>query len=305
MPSERDILELLGRLRGRLDEDVSLEALAAKSGWSRFHFHRQFKKVVGETPKAYTLRLRLERAAARVATSDSSLQTIAAAEGFASHEVFTRAFRRQFGRTPRAYRDAALLTASPMTRAHHVTLTDVIAPCLGLFHITIDPPRRIPMPTLSIEKRQLKATPILFTRLRAARHELATAIGEGAGKTFPYAQRIGAAIAGHPFTRYLSTGPGLYSIEVGVPLAAPAAGDGDIEAGFLSAGPAAVAVHAGPYEQLSETYAALERWIEANGFRATESPWERYVTDPGEHPNPADWRTEVYWPIAERAPADA
>ncbi len=301
MPSERDIVDLLGRLRGRLDEDVSLGALAEKAGWSPSHFHRKFKKVVGETPKQYTLRLRLERAAARLASGDDSVLAIAAAEGFASHEVFTRAFRRHFCCTPSEYRETALPATPAPVRARHVALTDSIAPCLGLFHITLDPLRRVPMPTLSIEKRHLDATPILFTRLRAAQHELAQAIGEGAGKTFPYAMRIGAAIAGHPFTRYVSTGPGLYSIEVGVPLAAPASGEGDVEAGFLPTGPAAVAVHAGPYEQLSETYAALERWIEANGLRTAGPPWERYLTDPGEHPDPANWRTEVYWPITETA----
>jgi AraC family transcriptional regulator len=301
MPTERDIVDLLGRLRGRLDEDVSLEALAEKAGWSPFHFHRTFKKVVGETPKRYTLRLRLERSAARLAGGDDPVLAIAAAEGFASHEVFTRAFRRRFGCSPSGYREASRRAIPATARARHVALTDNIAPCLGLFHITLDPSRRIPMPTLSIEKRHLDATPILFTRLRAAQHELAGAIGEGAGKTFPYAQRIGAAIAGHPFTRYLSTGPGLYSIEVGVPLAAPALGEGDVEAGFLPTGPAAVAVHAGPYDQLSETYAALERWIEANGLRTAGPPWERYLTDPGEHPDPADWRTEIFWPIMERA----
>jgi len=132
-----------------------------------------------------------------------------------------------------------------------------------------------------------------------ARHELSTAIGEGLGKAFPYPLKAGFAIAGRPFTRYLSTGPGLYSIEVGVPTGAAAVGEGDVEAGILPGGPVAVAVHGGHYDQLSETYAALERWIEANGFRAGAAPWESYITDPADFPDPAEWRTEVYWPLAE------
>jgi effector-binding domain-containing protein len=51
------------------------------------------------------------------------------------------------------------------------------------------------------------------------------------------------------------------------------------------------------YDQLSETYAAIEQWIEANEYRPGGPPWESYVTDPGETPNPADWRTEVFWPL--------
>jgi effector-binding domain-containing protein len=56
-------------------------------------------------------------------------------------------------------------------------------------------------------------------------------------------------------------------------------------------------MHGGPYDQLSETYAALERWIEANGYRVSGAPWESYITDPADHPDPADWRTEVFWPL--------
>ena len=63
------------------------------------------------------------------------------------------------------------------------------------------------MPTLSIERREIAPQHILFVRLRAGRHEIANAIGEGLGKAFPYSQRLGLAIAGRPFTRYLSTGP--------------------------------------------------------------------------------------------------
>jgi AraC family transcriptional regulator len=56
-------------------------------------------------------------------------------------------------------------------------------------------------------------------------------------------------------------------------------------------------MHGGPYDTLTETYAALERWIEANSARAGGAPWESYITDPADLPDPAEWRTEVYWPL--------
>jgi AraC family transcriptional regulator len=155
------------------------------------------------------------------------------------------------------------------------------------------------MPMLSIERRILEAHPTLSVRRRAARHELAQAIGEGVGKVYTYAQQAGVALAGHPFTRYFSAGPGLLTIEVGFKLAARAMGEGEVEAGELPAGPAVVAVHGGPYDQLAETYAAAERWIEENKMRPADAPWEWYVTDPAEHPDPKDWRTEVFWPVAQ------
>jgi len=253
--------------------------------------------MVHETPKQYTLRLQLQQAATRLVSSDDSVLDVAVAAGFNSHEVFTRAFRRYFGVTPIAYRAQALAGASADIRRRHVALVHTSGPCFGLYHVPASSRRRSSMPTLSIERREIAAQNILFVRLRVGRHEIANAIGEGLGKAFPYSQRLGLAIAGRPFTRYLSTGPGLFSIEVGMPVAAPPQGEGVVEAGTLPAGPVAVATHAGPYDQLSETYAALERWIESNGYRIGGAPWESYITDPADHPDPADWRTEVYWPL--------
>jgi AraC family transcriptional regulator len=301
MPSEGDILQLLQTLRERLDGDVSLETLAARAGWSPFHFHRAFRRVVGETPKQYTQRLRLERAAARLATGAEPVLSVAAGAGFASHEVFTRAFRRQFGETPSEYRARAVTGMASGSRARHVALTDATGPCVGLYHMHPEPLlRRLPMPMLSIERRELTPAHVLIARARCARHELSKAIGECLGKTFPYAMGTGVPLAGRPFTRYLSTGPGLFTIEAGCVLAAAAPGTNDVEAGLLPGGPSAVAMHGGSYDTLSETYAEMERWIEKNGWRPAGPPWESYITDPAEHPDPANWRTEIFWPLGER-----
>ena len=68
-----------------------------------------------------------------------------------------------------------------------------------------------------------------------------------------------------------------------------------LDAGELRA--EATVVHAGPYDQLPDAYAAIEAWMDSNGRAARSAPWELYVTDPAEHPDPKDWRTEVYWPL--------
>jgi AraC family transcriptional regulator len=297
MPSNRDLLDVVRQIRHGSTDGAPLAGLAARAGWSPFHLHRAFRAMAHETPKQYTLRLQLQRAATRLVSSDDSVLDVAVGAGFNSHEVFTRAFRRYFGVTPMAYRAQALAGASADIRRRHVALVHTSGPCFGLYHVPASSRRRSSMPTLSIERREIAAQNILFVRLRAGRHEIANAIGEGLGKAFPYSQRLGLAIAGRPFTRYLSTGPGLFSIEVGMPVATAPQGEGVVEAGTLPAGPVAVATHVGPYDQLSETYAALERWIESNGYRIGGAPWESYITDPADHPDPADWRTEVYWPL--------
>jgi AraC family transcriptional regulator len=302
MPTDRELLHVLRDIRGRLDGDVSLDAIATRSGWSPFHLHRAFHRLVGETPKQYTLRLRLQGAAARLISSDESIVDVALDAGFTSHEVFTRAFRRHFGRTPASYRATALADATPEMRERHRAMTDDTGPCVGLFHLSVNPPpspRRSPMPTLTIERREVAAQPVLIIRRRVPRAELQAAMAECFGKVFGHCQKVGLPLDGRPFTRYLSTGPGLWTIECGKPLAKAAGGEGEIEALTLPGGPVAMGVHGGQYDQLPDTYAAIERWIESHGLRAGVAPWECYVTSPAEDTNPADWRTEVYWPLAQ------
>ena len=88
----------------QLDAQVPLSVLAEETGLSPFHLHRVFSAVAGETPKQYSLRLQLNRAAAALLTTGESVLRIAMTCGFRSPEVFTRAFRRRFGMTPTAYR---------------------------------------------------------------------------------------------------------------------------------------------------------------------------------------------------------
>ncbi|HEX5420831.1 MAG TPA: GyrI-like domain-containing protein [Gammaproteobacteria bacterium] len=154
------------------------------------------------------------------------------------------------------------------------------------------------MPT-SITRRELAAQPILFVRMQVSRAELSGALGSCLGSVFTYCQEAGIALAGKPFSRYPSAGPGLLTIEAGMPIATAAEGRGEIEFGHLQAGPALFAVHSGPYDQLGETYAAIERWMGENGAQPGGAPWESYVTDPADYPDPKDWRTEVYWPLSE------
>ena len=98
------VTPLLIDVQSKLDREISLESLARQSGYSPFHFHRFFSNAVGETPKKYVDRLRLERAAYKLAITGKTVLQIALSVGFANHETFSRAFKRAFGYTPRDYR---------------------------------------------------------------------------------------------------------------------------------------------------------------------------------------------------------
>src|SRR5690606_27085227 len=135
---------LLREICRDLDGDVSLRALSERTRYSCFHLHRLFVRVLGEPPKQYTSRVRLERAAAKLAAGDEHVMAVALAAGFASHEVFTRAFRRRFGCSPTEYRAAALAGASPAERTRHAEISDRTAPCIGLYRFPLAPTTRRP-----------------------------------------------------------------------------------------------------------------------------------------------------------------
>jgi AraC family transcriptional regulator len=100
-----DVLQrVLVHVEAHLDEDLSLDAVATLAGRSRFHVARELTLALGEPLKRYVNRLRLERAAVRLLVHDASILDVALDAGFASHEVFTRAFRRHFGCSPTALR---------------------------------------------------------------------------------------------------------------------------------------------------------------------------------------------------------
>ena len=294
---KQDLLPLINEICREVDEDLSLAALARRTGWSESRLHRSFAGFAGESPKQYTQRIRLERAAAELLATDSSVMEIALSAGFASHEVFTRAFKRRFGKSPRDFRAASCLAPDQRLRYREVVRT--VSPCLRLYRISpTKNQEKQSMPTSEIERRELESEqPILYIRRRIPLSQLQQTMGECFGALYGYGQKAGLPIAGQPIARYVSTGAGLWTVDFVMPLGAPADSNGEMESGVLASGPIAFAVHHGPYDRLSDTYAAIETWAERNGYSAGGPPWESYVTDPGETPDPADWRTEVFWPL--------
>jgi len=102
---DADLLPVLVRIQAGLDTDLSAAALAERSGMSESTLHRRIVEATGETPRRHIERLRLERAASGLLLRKSTILDVALDNGFASHEVFARAFRRHFGVPPRDYRD--------------------------------------------------------------------------------------------------------------------------------------------------------------------------------------------------------
>jgi AraC family transcriptional regulator len=102
--SPKVLCRAIERLRSDSDADVSLAALAADAGLSRFHFCRAFKESTGLSPHAWLRQHQLDQAMNMLRDTDASVVSVAAALGYSSQTAFAAAFRKLTGETPSTWR---------------------------------------------------------------------------------------------------------------------------------------------------------------------------------------------------------
>jgi AraC-like DNA-binding protein len=103
-PPARHLLRAKDLADARYADALDVDEMAAAAGLSRAHFSREFRRAFGETPHAYLLTRRLERAAALLRTTDRSIADICFSVGLSSVGSFTTSFTRMFEKSPAAYR---------------------------------------------------------------------------------------------------------------------------------------------------------------------------------------------------------
>lgn len=107
MTNAEVILETAKWIEGRLDGELPVPAVAARSGYSLHHFVRLFVGVAGIAPKEYILRRKLSEAGLALARRRCRVTDAAFEFGFRDLETFSRAFSREFGVAPSAVRAGA------------------------------------------------------------------------------------------------------------------------------------------------------------------------------------------------------
>jgi AraC-like DNA-binding protein len=107
VPPARHLLRAKDLADARYSEPLEVEDLARAAGLSKAHFSREFRRTFGESPHAYLLTRRLERAAALLRNTDYSVAEICLEVGLRGVGSFTTSFKRTYGMTPTAYRAAS------------------------------------------------------------------------------------------------------------------------------------------------------------------------------------------------------
>lgn len=98
----------LALLHGQPAEPWTVERLGQAAGLSRTVLHERFVHFLGQPPMQYLARWRMQLAAGRLRDTDDKVLEIALDVGYQSEAAFSRAFRREVGVAPGAWRRARL-----------------------------------------------------------------------------------------------------------------------------------------------------------------------------------------------------
>jgi AraC family transcriptional regulator len=282
----QDLMPLLIDVQLNLDRDTSLESLAQKYGYSPFHFHRLFAKTLRETPKRHVDRLRLERAAYKLAVTWSTVLEVALSVGFKNHETFSRSFKRAFGRSPKDYRNVcraaqvSRLERRQGFRGDGCLLSDV---------------RFVFLPAMMLLAMRRYGAYALCPTPFLKKDKLWTALVARAQCNRVCFHRLAIAIS---YDDPTLTPPGLQRLDACIPISKEVAEQGRIRCLRFAGGRFACIEHTGPHATIDQAYRNL-----ADGIRRSS----RYQFDEGPpiqiyrrihiDGDPGANVTEVYFPV--------
>lgn len=153
------------------------------------------------------------------------------------------------------------------------------------------------MPEISV--RTLERQPTLVMWGKVVVKDMPQFLGRAFRAAATHAETLGTEICGPPFARYrpLDSEFKEFEVEAGFPVTNEPTGSEEVDASSLPAGPAAVAMHIGPYDAMVPTYDAIVAFLREQHAEAFGPAWEVYLSDASEEPDPAKWRTEIVQPF--------
>jgi AraC family transcriptional regulator len=151
---------------------------------------------------------------------------------------------------------------------------------------------------VDVVDRLLDEQPALVVRGKMSTPDIPRWLGDAYHAVATAAAAGGAGLAGPPFARYRALDEDFlhFDVEAGFPVSAALESSGEVEAMMLPGGPAAVVLHIGPYEAMKPSYDTLTAWLDQHDYIPEGAPWEVYLSDANEEPDPTRWRTEIVQP---------
>ena len=259
-----------------LEEDIGMDRLAEVACLSPFHWHRIYTAMRGETLASTVKRLRLHRAADRLANSEMSVAEIAERAGYGSPEAFGRAFKEAYGKAPAGYRASGSHAAfKAANRTGDAT----------------------GFPVEVVVVRELRCAAVQHTGSYMQ-------IDRAMGALFVELAAQGLLTQGARMIGLYFDDPDAVPVEklrsmACTPVGPDAVLAPPLEETVLRGGPCARLRYKGPYADMKDAYGWLwSAWLPHSGYEPAESPvFEEYLNNPRDVP-PTELVTEIHLPLA-------
>lgn len=273
---ETRLIRVLDYIHDNPAGDLSLDALADVAALSRFHFHRVFQAILGETAAQSVRRMRMHRASVALVQTDLSLAKIARLVGYPNLASFTRSFAESYGTPPAAFRAKGELR-----------------PLLPTF--AIGEPLMHPVEIRQEPTRRLGAMPHQgpYQEIGRAFEKLSAVVG-ARGLFAQAGQMIGVYYNDPDITPLADL-----NSHAGFVFPPTTTLDPPIATLTLPAGRHAVLLYKGPYTGLPKAYEQLfKNWLPSSGETPANAPaFEIYLNSPMDT-EPEQLLTEICLPLA-------
>jgi AraC family transcriptional regulator len=259
------------------EEPVDLTRLADVACFSRYHFHRIYRFMRGETVTETVRRLRLHRAAVDLIEGQMPVTRIARRAGYASQEAFTRAFKAAYGIPPARYR--ASFVPIPTTQNQEDTMETKTSHDVAIREI---PAIRVAALPHQGDYFQIAAT---FERL--------STIAASMNLFGPWTRSFGIY-----YDDPSATPKNALRSDACLTVPEDWSPAGPLETREIRGGRYAAILHVGPYAELERTYKwVYGTWLAQSGEEPADAPLvEEYLNDARTVP-PSKLRTEIWLPL--------
>lgn len=285
------MLTVLLHIQSHLDEDLSLETLAAIACFSPVHFHRIFKGMMGETVTEHIRRIRLERAAIWLICKQSNVTSASFDAGYETVESFSRAFRKMFGCPPSKYRKKhweALYARLPgdIHYMHQGTRSEICIPSTGEHH-------------MEVRIETIEPANVIFVRHTGPYENCDTAWDTLCAWAFPKGLcQIETKYIGVCHDDPQVTPPDKIRYDACITIDNDVEIESNIGKQTIAGGRYAIITHKGPYNTIENAYAQfMGQWLPQSGKQLRDVPcFEVYLNDPDKTP-PEELLTDMYLPL--------
>ncbi|PLY08042.1 MAG: AraC family transcriptional regulator [Arcobacter sp.] len=253
------------------NSELTLEELSKVASFSKYHFHRIFKSIVGESMGDYIRRVRLQSTTLQFMTNQKITQ-IAMNSGYETNASFSKAFKKHFGITPKEFaKNAKLKRGNKMLEPKIVELDDI-----EILYV-----RR----TGAYQKAAQEAWEVLMPfayghRIKNKKNLMGDdSMMFGIGHDNPHVTEVDKL-------RYDAC------ISWDDKSVKP---EGEIQSKIIDGGKYAMFLHKGSYETLINTYDGISDWIVESGVELRDLPiLEKYLNKNPRSTKPENLRTEIY-----------